>query len=120
MSARLVLVLVCATALAMASSHENLHRAREHHSSLIDAQHATGERTQLWIVATDDIDAVVRALNTHLTAASVTVERNTPLPVVRASADANHDELVALLMGEQRAGTVEWFHRERVSQRKGH
>lgn len=115
------ILLVSLVAIAMATGHSDLHRAREHHSSRIDAQRGGDEpRTPHWIVATDDIDDVVSALNTHLSAGSVQVERRHPLPVIRASERVNHDELSALLMAEQRASRVQWFHRDRVTGRKSH
>ena len=115
-------VFICLAAAA-AAKHNSLHRAVKHHSSADQAAH-TGDahKTSVWLVRSDHTN-VADQLNAHLTAGSLTVEQRIDslgVTVLLASDDVSSDELSALLLSEQRAGLVEWFHRDGLKRRTGH
>ena len=121
------LLLVAAAAAASANGHHyDLHRAIKHHSSLENAAHrGDTHKTDAWIVKPDECDdatQLVDTLNRHLSAGSLRLDRTTRTGfwVLGATGTVNADELTALLMSEQRAGLIEWFHRDGLASRKSH
>lgn len=121
----ITLLLIAAT-MASAERHNDLHRAIKHHSSLENAAHrGDTHKTDAWIVKPDECDdatQLVDTLNRHLSVGSLRLDRitRTGFWVLGATSTVNADELTALLMSEQRAGLIEWFHRDGLASRKSH
>lgn len=124
---RWLLIALVLVAAASATSHTDLHRARKHHSSLQSASHRRVlHHTNNWVVKpsepTDFPSVLVAALNRALSSGSVRMTRVTRMGlwVLEATPSTNADELATILMSEQRANMIEWFHRDSVTRRQSH
>lgn len=124
---RWLLIAIVLVAAVSATSHTDLHRARKHHSSLQSASHRRVlHPTNHWIVKpsrpADSPSVLVAALNRAISTGSVRMTRvtRTGFWVLEATPSTNADELVTILMSEQRANVIEWFHRDSVTRRQSH
>lgn len=121
-----IIVVGALVPMALAERHSDLHRAFKHHSSLESAGHrGDSHKIDSWIVKPDQCDdsaQLVATLNRHLSTGTLRVDRitRTGFWVLGATPSVSADELTALLMSEQRAGLIEWFHRDGVAARKSH
>ena len=116
----LALLLVCGV---LAQGHDDLHTAIAHQSSRVDA---AGIRSVdygfKWIVSkTHDAENLLEVLNRHLTIGKVKVHEISlggHEIILETTRNVRANELTTLLMSEQRAGRLEWFHRDRAVKRK--
>lgn len=123
-----VIILLVLIAVSFAEQHHDLHRALRHHSSLKSASHRSAlHHTNHWVVepatlSLDTASAFAAMLNRQLSAGSMRVYKvtRTGLWVLEATDTVPPSELTALLLSEQRGGTIEWFNRDSVVLRKSH
>lgn len=114
--------------LVWCDQHVDLHRAMKHQSTLNSATNRNVIlHTNYWFIklssSSQDVHAFVNTLNTQLTRAHATLFRvvHTDVAVVEIHTDdLSSHEIVAMLMSEQRAGTIKWFHRDGENKRKSH
>lgn len=131
MRSALLLVFVSLALAATGSSlaaHSDAHRIAQHHSSVQGAAHRGDVRkTDMWIVA----PAPERLDIQHAEELAAALQRQAGQVefvrtvhgghwLFRAADSADNTMIATVLLSEQRAGRIQWFHRDGETMRKAH